>query len=258
MSLRGKVAVVTGAGRGIGKAISLALAREGCDCAVVDIRSKAADKVASEIKVLKRRAVFIRTDVSKGVDVERMVEEVMEKLGRIDVLVNNAGIFEFANTEDLSEEDWDRTIDVNLKGSFLCSKAVGKIMIKQKCGKIINVASLAGKAGVPRMAAYCASKAGIISLTKTLAVEWAKYNINVNAISPGMTKTKGNIRAWRDNTEDYKRYLKRIPLARAAEPEEIARAVVFLAASDSDYMTGQELIIDGGIIALHPGYPVPR
>ena len=258
MRLSGKVVIVTGAGRGIGRAISLAFAEEGCDCAVVDIDTTAADKVVNEIKLLGRRAVVIKADVSKNADVEWMVKEVIEKLGVVDILVNNAGIFVFANAEDLSEEEWDRTMDINLKGTFLCSKAVGKTMIRRKCGKIINVASLAGKAGVPRMVVYCASKAGVISLTKTLAIEWAKYNINVNAIIPGITTTEGNIRAWRDNSEGYERYKGRIPLARAAEPEEIAKAAVFLASSDSDYMTGQVLIIDGGIIALHPGYQVPR
>lgn len=258
MRLKGKVAIITGAGRGLGRAFSLALAKEGCHCAIVDIDKTVADKVSKEVQSFGCNAISIEADVSNSDDVKQMINKVVDKLGEVDILINNAGIFVFNDAKDLSDDDWNKTIDINLKGTFLCCKHVLKSMRKNKGGKIINIASLSGKAGVPGMIAYCASKAGVISLTKTLAIEWAKYNININTLIPGFTMTEGNIMAWRDNPEGFKRYMKRIPLSRAAQPEEIAKAAIFLASNDSDYLTGQELIIDGGTFALHPAYDVPR
>lgn len=241
--LTDKIAIVTGASRGLGKAMATGLARAGANVVVADILD--VNETVEEIKKLGREAVGIKVDVSKKEDVERMVQQTIEKFGKVDILVNNAGIFRMAPAETMKEEDWDKVIAVNLKGQFLCAQEVGKRMIKQKSGKIINMASVAGKLAFAQSAAYNASKAGVILMTKTLAAEWGKYNIQVNAVCPGVFATP--------MTEDFlkdKNFLqmikRRVPLARYGEPEELIGAAIFLSSKASDYMTGHELVIDGG------------
>ncbi|MFH1774962.1 MAG: 3-oxoacyl-ACP reductase family protein [Methanobacteriota archaeon] len=241
--LTGKVAIVTGASRGLGRAMAVGLAGAGANVVVTDVLDTS--ETVEEIKKLGGKAIGIKADVSKKGDVERMVQQTIEKFGRVGILVNNAGIFRMAPAEAMKEEDWDKVIAVNLKGQFLCAQEVGKRMIKQKSGKIINMASVAGKLAFAQSAAYNASKAGIILMTKTLAVEWGKYNIQVNAICPGVFAT-----AMTENFLKDKNFLQmiktRVPLARYGEPEELVGAVIYLASNASDYMTGHALVIDGG------------
>ncbi len=241
--LTGKVAIVTGASRGLGRAMAVGLAGAGANVVVTDVLDTS--ETVEEIKKLGGKAIGIKADVSKKGDVERMVQQTIEKFGRIDILVNNADIFRMAPAEAMKEEDWDKVIAVNLKGQFLCAQEVGKRMIKQKSGKIINMASVAGKLAFAQSAAYNASKAGIILMTKTLAVEWGKYNIQVNAICPGVFAT-----AMTENFLKDKNFLQmiktRVPLARYGEPEELVGTVIYLASKASDYMTGHALVIDGG------------
>ncbi|TAK34169.1 MAG: glucose 1-dehydrogenase [Chloroflexota bacterium] len=252
MSLEGKVAVVTGAGQGIGQAIAVALAQEGASVAVVDLDLENAKKVADEAGKFSR-SVPKRADVSSPADLTQTVREIVEEFGRIDVLVNNAAALHLVlPTEDVSLEEWRRSIDVNLTDTFLCSQAVGKEMIKNKSGKIVNISSVLGHAAVPKYAAYSASKAGILALTKTLAVEWGKYNINVNSISPGSTDTPRVLQTV--TPEALKSREERIPLGRVNQPEDIASAVVFLVSSASGNITGEDIKVDGGMLAIHPGW----
>jgi len=253
MELEGKVALVTGGGQGIGKAIVLALAKKGASVVIADIDLESADKVADEAGKFSK-AVAKKADVSSETDVKRLVKETLEEFGRIDILVNNAGIDLKLPTEEVTVEQWQRVMDINLKGAFLCAQAVGKEMIKNRSGKIINIASVAGHSPVPRMAAYNASKAGVLLLTKTLAVEWAQYNINVNSISPGVTETSLLSRLRMENPEAIKAREKRIPLGRVAQPEDIAQVAIFLASSASDNITGEDIKSDGGMLAIHAGY----
>jgi len=258
MKLEGKVAIVTGAGMGIGRAIALTLAQEGADIVTADIDLELAKKVNEEIKSLGRQAQAIKADVSSSEEVNQLVNKTLDNFKRIDILINNAGITELAPAEEMTETLWDKHIDICLKGPFLCSQAVGRQMIKQKRGKIVNIASIAGHVAMPGNAAYGASKGGVLQLTRVLAVEWAKYNINVNAVSPGVTMTAIVENMMKDHPEMVKNYLARIPTRRAAKPEDIANAVLFLVSSESDDVTGQEIIVDGGVCALHPGYVWPK
>lgn len=251
MKLAGKVAIVTGAAQGIGRATALTLAKEGADIVVNDISLELAKKVADEIKSLGRQAQAIKADVSNSAEVSQMVNETLDNFKKIDILVNNAGIALVAPAEEMTEADWDKQININLKGQFLCSQAVGRQMIKQRKGKIINLASVQGHRSSPGFAAYCASKGGVLQLTGVLAVEWAKYNINVNAVSPGLTDTSG---ARSSRQDSWEKRSKTIPLGKANKPEDIANAVLFLASSESDNITGQAIIVDGGVTALHPRY----
>ena len=251
MRLEGKVAIVTGAGQGIGRAIALTLAKEGAAVVVNDINLKSAKEVAEEIKSQGGKAVPIKADASNGEEVNTLVEKTVNKFKKIDILVNNAGTAKLTPTVELTEAEWDSTIDVDLKGQFLCSQAVAKHMIKQKRGKIVNIASLAAHIGTPGLVAYSASKGGVIQLTKVLAVEWGKHNITVNAVSPGLTMTE-LVKAVFKERPDVFEGVERIPLKRLAMPEDIANAVLFLASSESDYITGQVIIVDGGTTVIHP------
>jgi NAD(P)-dependent dehydrogenase (short-subunit alcohol dehydrogenase family) len=245
MKLEKKVAIVTGGGQGIGKAVCLALAKEGSDVMVTDIISQTAKEVSEEIRTIGRRSLSLEMDVSNGNQVKEMVKTALAAFGRIDVLVNVAGIFIKSPIEEVSEQDWDRVITVNLKGTFLCSQAVGKEMIKQGGGSIVNFASVAGHTPQIYSGAYSPSKAGVILLTKIMAVEWAKYNIRVNAVSPGPISTPMTDSIY--NTEKLKKGRARaIPLNRFGTPEEVAKAIVFLASEDASYITGHALTIDGG------------
>jgi len=245
MKLKNKIAIVTGAGRGIGKSIVLELAKEGANVVVSDIDLKECQNVYNEIKNIGSDAIAIKCDVSKKSDVDSMVKKTIQKFKRIDILVNNAGVFLTKPFIRMTEKDWDFVLDINLKGVFFCTNVVAKQMLKQKSGKIILISSVAGKVGIMNASAYCASKAGIISLTKELAVELSLYNINVNAIAPGVIAT----RMTKDMLKDEKTkevLLKKTPLGRVGKPEEISKAVVFLASGDSDFVTGHTLVVDGG------------
>ncbi|WP_316568483.1 3-oxoacyl-[acyl-carrier-protein] reductase [Neobacillus sp. YIM B06451] len=246
MKLEGKTALVTGASRGIGREIALELARQGANVAINFAGSEArANEAAEEIKAMGREAFAIQGDVSNPDAVAAMVKETIDRFGSLDILVNNAGITRDNLLMRMKESEWDDVININLKGVFLCTKAVTRQMMKQRSGRIINIASIVGVSGNPGQANYVAAKAGVIGLTKTAAKELSSRNINVNAIAPGFITTDMTDKL----TEDVKaEMLKQIPLARFGEPSDIAKAVVFLASEDSSYMTGQTLHIDGGMV----------
>jgi NAD(P)-dependent dehydrogenase (short-subunit alcohol dehydrogenase family) len=258
MRLEGKVAVVTGGGQGIGRAVALRFAREGCDVAIYDASLELGEKVAGEIRLLGRKALVIKCDVSNSEEVHQATQEVLDKFKRVDILVNNAGISVPALIEETTEALWDRVIDINLKGQFLCSQVIGRQMIKQRGGKIINIASLLAHVATPYLGAYAASKGGVLQLSKVMAVEWARYNINVNVVSPGVTDTPMNVGVSAINPGLLRDRVKRIPLRRQNQPEDIANAVLFLASSESDNITGQAIMVDGGIYALHSGHTWPE
>lgn len=246
MKLANKVAVVTGGAGGIGRAICLAFAGEGADIVVgYNASALRAQQVQEKVHHLGRRALACRLDVSKRAQVDKMVEISLAKLGRIDILVNVAGITLRAAMEDLTEEDWDRVIDINLKGTFLCCQAAGRVMIGQGGGSIINIGSVSGVAPHYGRGAYGPSKAAVGMLSKVLAVEWAVHNIRVNTVHPGTTETEmtsysyptAEMRARREGT---------IPQNRFVQPEEVAAAALFLASEDAAAITGHSLVIDGG------------
>jgi NAD(P)-dependent dehydrogenase (short-subunit alcohol dehydrogenase family) len=247
MRLKDKVALVTGASRGIGRGIALALAGEGADVALNCSTSlNEARQVAREIEKLGRRAAVIQADVADKVAVERMVREVITQFGKIDILVNNAGMATVGHSEDLPEDIWRRGIDVMLTGVFFCSQAAGREMIKQKRGKIINIASINGIVAFPERACYCSAKAGVMALTKVLGCEWARYNINVNAVAPGYVETEMIKNLASRGALNVNELVNRTPSKKLTESEDIAGAVMFLASEDSKNIIGQTLIIDGG------------
>jgi 3-oxoacyl-[acyl-carrier protein] reductase len=246
MRLEGKVALVTGASRGIGREIALELAREGASVAVNYAGSEAkALEVVDEIKAMGREAFAIQADVSNSESVTDMAKETIERFGKIDILVNNAGITKDNLLMRMKESEWDDVININLKGVFLCTKAVTRQMMKQRSGRIINISSIVGVSGNPGQANYVAAKSGVIGLTKTTAKELSSRGITVNAVAPGFITTDMTDKL----NEDVKtEMLKQIPLARLGEPKDIARTVIFLASEDSAYMTGQTLHVDGGMV----------
>jgi 3-oxoacyl-[acyl-carrier protein] reductase len=246
MSLEGKVALVTGGGRGIGRAIALALADAGADVAVVVSRDiSAAESVAEEIRAKGRQALARKTDVSDGAATEELVTAVVAELGRIDILVNNAGITRDGLIMRMSEEDWDAVLDVNLKGTFNCTKAAVKRMVRQRSGRIVNVTSIMGITGNGGQANYAASKAGIIGLTKSTAKEVGSRGITCNAVAPGWIQTQMTEHLPATIAEQV---LKQVSLGRLGQPEDIAGAVLFLCSEASSYITGQVLVVDGGLI----------
>jgi 3-oxoacyl-[acyl-carrier protein] reductase len=246
MNLEGKAALVTGASRGIGREIALELARQGANVAVNFSGSEArANEVVDEIKALGREAFAVKCDVSNAEQVAEMVKGTIDSFGKLDILVNNAGITKDNLLMRMKEEEWDDVININLKGVFLCTKAVTRQMMKQRVGRIINIASIVGVSGNPGQANYVAAKAGVIGLTKTTAKELASRNITVNAIAPGFITTDMTDKL----PEDVKiEMLKQIPLGRLGEPKDIAKITAFLASGDSSYITGQTLHIDGGMV----------
>jgi NAD(P)-dependent dehydrogenase (short-subunit alcohol dehydrogenase family) len=243
--LSGKVAVVTGAGRGMGQPVALALARYGADLVISSRTISELEKVKVEIEALGCRALIHRMDVTKIPDIHAMVEAALKTFGHIDILVNNAGVNAPQWAEDVTEEAWDKVLNTNLKGLFFCAQAVGKVMIRQKKGKIINVSSQSGVVGLLQRAAYCSSKGGVNLLTKVLAIEWAKYNINVNAIAPTFIETPFTKPMFeKEGFRDY--VLGNIPLGRVGTPEDVLGAVIYLASEASNLVTGHILLIDGG------------
>ena len=246
MKFEGKVALVTGASRGIGRAIALALAAQGADVAVNYAGSEAAAKeVAAEIEAMGRKAFVIQADIASTEASTAMVDAVVKEFGRVDVLVNNAGITRDGLLMRMKEEDWDAVITTNLKGVFNCTKAAIKYMMKQKSGNIVNISSIVGVMGNAGQANYCAAKAGVIGFTKATAKEVAARGIRVNAIAPGFIKTDMTSVLSEKVVEAM---LAGIPLNRLGETEDIAKAVLFLASSDANYITGQTLHVDGGMV----------
>ncbi len=249
--LKNKVVIITGARRGMGRTHALVLAKAGAKVVVSDISQEDCNKVVKEIEKSKGEAMAIKCDVTKKADVDKMMAQTIKKWGKIDVLVNNAGIAQFFPFLDMTEEDWDRTIDINLKGYFLCAQAAAKVMAKQKAGVIVNIASVAmGQQGIgfPNIAHYCASKGGIVGMTEALAVELAPYNIRVNVIAPGMIETP-MIDPVKQDKKGMEAIMARIPMHRVGKPEEVSKLVLFLSSDDSSYMTGSTIVIDGGWLA---------
>lgn len=242
--LENKVAIVTGAGQGIGKGIAFELAKEGAKIVVADINQESIHGVVKEVKKLSSESIGVKADVSNSAEVNEMVKTVMKQFGTVNILVNNAGIYPFKALTDITEADWDHVLEVNLKGCFTCTQAVLPAMIQQQGGKIINISSIGGAViGDPNLAHYCASKGGVLGFTRAAALALAQYNINVNAIAPGNIK----VPIYETVGEDIIKQIKQmIPLKRFGEPEDIAKAVVFLSSEDSSYITGQLLVIDGG------------
>ncbi|MBU1204876.1 MAG: 3-oxoacyl-ACP reductase FabG [Nanoarchaeota archaeon] len=245
MDLKNKIAIVTGSRRGIGKAIVLALAKAGAHVVVSDINLDDCNKVVEEIKAIGKEGLAVKADVSNNEDIKQMVESTVKRFGKIDILVNNAGIYMQKSLTDSTEQDFDRILDINLKGVFLCSKAVVPEMIKQGKGKIINITSIAGQVGFANSSAYCASKGAIINITRELALELAQYKINVNAIGPGVIETPMTKNLLEDKATK-ETLLANIPLNRIGKPEDIANAALFLASNKADYITGITLFVDGG------------
>ena len=223
--------------------MAIGLAKAGADVVVTDILDTS--ETVSEIKKLNRESLGLVVDVSNKSDIEAMVKKIRDKFGNIDILVNNAGILRTGDAEVIDKDDWDKVLQVNLTGQFLCAQAVGREMIKQKTGSIINIASIAGLGGYASSVPYSASKAGVILMTKTLAVEWGKHNVRVNTICPGVFATDMTDSYLKD--KQFKDMIQnKVPLGRHAKPDELVGTVVYLASKASDYMTGHALVIDGG------------
>lgn len=241
---KNKIAVITGASRGIGRSISLALSAAGATIVAMDMDQNATDAVVAEIKAAGGKALAVVGNVTVPEDAEKMIEAAMTEYGRVDILVNNAGITRDGIFLRMKEEDWDAVLTVNLKGAFLCSRAAFKVMSKQRYGRIINIASVVGQMGNAGQANYCASKAGLIGLTKSNARELAKRNVTVNAVAPGFIAT-----AMTDALSDKVKaeLTAQIPLERLGTAEDIAHAVLFLAAENSGYITGHVLSVNGGM-----------
>jgi len=243
--LENKVALVTGAARGIGQAIALQLAADGADLALCDVKTEWLDDTAAKVKALGRRAETYAMDVANSDAVSTAVAQVATDFGQIDVLVNNAGITRDTLLIRMTEEDWDAVLDINLKGSFLVTKAVAKVMMKKRTGAIVNIASVVGIMGNAGQANYTASKAGLIALSKTAAKELGSRNIRVNAVAPGFIRT-AMTEQLSEQAKDA--MLRLVPLGRPGEPEDVAKTVAFLASDNSAYINGQVLTVCGGMV----------
>lgn len=249
-TMTGNVALITGGRTGIGRAFALAFANAGADVAICSRTDEGGELegVADQIRKIGQRALAVKADVSRRIDVENMVKKIVGEFGGIDILINNAGISPRCPLLETEEELWDKTIDINLKGCYLCSRAVGKIMVEQKRGNIINIASELVFRVEPNRAAYIASKAGIIMFTKVLAREWGRYNIRVNAIAPGLVNTRMSEYFFSD-PDAVKAALPNYPLGRLGEPDDIVYSALFLASDGARFMTGHTIVVDGGSTA---------
>jgi len=243
--VRGQIALVTGAARGIGRACALALAQAGADVALGLRDARTGGPLVKEIEALGRRALPLQMDMTRLAEVRAAVEAAVAHFGRLDILVNNAGLAPENPAEDVREEDFDLTLAVNLKGTFFASQAAGRVMIRQKYGRIVNLGSQAGFIALPTESVYCMTKAAISHLTKCLAVEWARHNITVNAVAPTFIRTPGTAECLA-NDAFRADVLSRIPLGRIGEPMEVAAAVLYLASPAAALVTGTTLLIDGG------------
>jgi len=244
-NLTGKLALITGASGGLGQVLAEGLAEFGADIALADYRPEGVQSVKEKILAMGKKAEVYQVDVTKRDQVYRMVADVVRDFGKIDILINSAGVNNRKSYVDYTEEEWDCIVDINLKGTFLCSQAVGKVMLEQKSGKIINLGSVSSVLGHPHHAPYAASKGGVALLTKVMAVEWAKSGINVNAIGPAYVKTPLT-EAYLAVDDHYEKIAKTIPMGRLGEPADIVGAAVFLASAASNFVTGHLLLVDGG------------
>lgn len=240
----GQTALITGAGTGIGKAIALELASKGCDVAICGRRIEPLAETAAEIEALGRKALYASVDVSSNEAVTSFVTDVIAKLGKLDILINNAGVTRDNLLMRMSEEEWDSVIDTNLKGAFLFSKAVSRPMMKQRAGSIVNISSVVGITGNAGQCNYTASKAGLIALTKSMAKELSSRGIRVNAVAPGFIKSQMTEKLSQELCDAL---LGNIPAGRLGEPEDIAKAVAFLCSPDASYITGQTISVNGGL-----------
>jgi len=250
-NLKNKVALITGARRGMGRAHALALAKYGAKVVVTDISQEECQQVVEEIKKQGGQALALKLDVTKKQEVEEVIKKAVKEFGGLDILVNNAGIAEFKPFLAITEQEWDKILDINLKGQFLCAQAAARQMKEQGGGTIVNIASVAmGQQGIgsPNIAHYCASKGGIAAMTEALAVELAQFNIRINCIAPGLIETP-MIETVKSDPKTFQAMLAQVPLRRAGKPEEVAELVAFLASDDSSYMTGSVVVIDGGWLA---------
>lgn len=245
MRLKDKVALITGGARGIGRSIAMVFAKEGADIVVADVNLESAAKTASEIEGLGRKALALELDVTDSAKVEDGVNKILDKFGKVDILVNNAGITKDNLLLRMTQAEWDAVINVNLKGTFNCIKAVSRPMVKQRSGRIISIASIIGLMGNWGQANYAASKAGIIALTKTVAKELASRNINANSVAPGFIQTDMTAKL----PENVKsKMMEAIPMAKLGTPEDVANVCLFLASEESSYVTGQTITVDGGMV----------
>ena len=245
MRLKDKVVLITGGARGIGQAIAMCFAKEGADIVIGDVNLEEAQKTCRDIEALGRQSLAIQLDVTDYANVEEGINKILDKFGKVDILVNNAGITKDNLMLRMSQAEWDAVLSVNLKGTFNCIKAVSRPMIKQKAGRIINIASIIGIIGNAGQANYSASKAGIIALTKSAAKELASRNINVNAVAPGFIQTDMTAKL----PEELKLKMKEaIPLNKFGSPDDVAAVCLFLASEDSNYITGQTIVVDGGMV----------
>jgi len=249
-SLRGKVALVTGGSLGIGRACALVFAREGAKVVVADVMVEDGERVVQEINEAGGEAIFVRTDVSMAVEVETLINTVIKTYGRLDYAINNAGIEGvIAPTVNCTEENWDRTININLKGVWLCMKYEIQQMIKQGGGAIVNMASVAGLVGFKGLPAYCASKGGVVQLTRTAALEYARDGIRINAVCPGVIRTPMVDRVTGGKPEAEEQFIALEPVGRMGRPEEVAEAAVWLCSDGASFVTGHPMVVDGGLVA---------
>ena len=249
-SLKGKTAIVTGASKGLGEAIAISLAEAGADLVLASRDEALLAKVAANISSKGVKCITVKADMLSAKDVQAMADKTIAEFGQIDILINNAGINIVKPFVDLTEEEWDRVLDTNLKGYFLCAQAAGREMLKRKSGCVINNASVFGLTGFPNLSPYIASKGGVVQLTKALAVEWARFNVRVNCIAPSYIVTEMAKRDIEANPKILEQNLRKIPMRRGGEPREVGDVCVFLASEAASFMTGETIAIDGGWLSM--------